>query len=217
MSNNIHILSYLQASFEDLYALETCVDVRDFIVDQEVRDEIPGHVKGLPEQFFISQNDEGMELALFIEPSIIESLTLDDPRNSLHIGNLENFWIAAEGVSHFIFLVWRAQRGRPVTHLELELQAEVDKFVRGWTLLVEQGVSMDEAAAALNRALFRSYELREDLPAHQVDMYHSASKAAERFCVQLGRDFSSRHSLDAMRRRVRDFYRMGLSEKMRAA
>lgn len=217
MSNSIHILSYLQASFEDLYALGSGLDVRDFLVDQEVRDEIPGHVKGLPEQFFISQNEEGMELALFIEPSIIESLTEDDPRERLHVGNLENFWIAAEGVSHFIFLVWRAQRGRPVSHLELELQAEVDKFVRGWTLLVEQGASMDEAAAALNRALFRRYELRDDLPEHQANMYHSASKAAERFCVQLGRDFSRRHNLDAMRRRVRDFYRLGLSEKMRAA
>ena len=48
MSNKIHILSYLQASFEDLYALDTCPDVRDFLVDEEIRDEIPGHVKGLP-------------------------------------------------------------------------------------------------------------------------------------------------------------------------
>ena len=217
MSNKIHILSYLQASFEDLYALDTCPDVRDFLVDEEIRDEIPGHVKGLPEQFFISQNDEGMELALYIEPSIIDSLAHDDPRQSLHIGNLENFWIAAEGVSHFIFLIWRAQRGRPVSHLELELQAEVDKFVRGWTLLVEQGAAMDESAAALNRALFRRYALRDDVPEEQADTYHRASKAAERFCMQLGRDFSRRHNLDAMRHRVRDFYRLGLSEKMRAA
>ena len=68
-----------------------------------------------------------MELALFIEPEIIAGLEVD-PRRSLHVGNLENFWIAAEGVSHFIFLVWRAQLGRPVTHLELELQAEVDNL-----------------------------------------------------------------------------------------
>lgn len=217
MSNNIHILNYLQASFEELYALDSCPDVRDFLVGEEIRDEIPGHVKGLPEQFFVSQNDEGMELALFIEPDIIESLKRDDPRQSLHVGNLENFWIAAEGVSHFIFLIWRAQRGRPVSHLELELQAEVDKFVRGWTLLVEQGASMDESAAALNRVLFRRYALRDDLPDEQSDTYHRASKAAERFCLQLRRDFSRAHNLDAMMRRVRDFYRLGLSEKMRAA
>ena len=76
---------------------------------------------------------------------------------------------------------------------------------------------MDESAAALNRVLFRRYALRDDLPDEQSDTYHRASKAAERFCLQLRRDFSRAHNLDAMMRRVRDFYRLGLSEKMRAA
>ncbi len=217
MSSKKDILSYLQASFEEIYALETQLDVRDFLVQPEVRDSIPGHVKGLPEQFFVSENDDGMELALFIEPDIITGLEVDDPRRSLHIGNLENFWIAAEGVSHFIFLVWRAQLGRPVTHLELELQAEVDKFVRAWTLLIEQGASMDEASASLHRVLFKRYELRDDLPEGQREMYRAASKAAERFCFRLGREFSRPHELGALTRRVRDYYRLGLSEKMRAA
>ena len=155
MSSRTDILAYLQKSLEDLNAVDTSLDVRDFLVDEDVRNTIPGHVKGLPEQFFVSQNDDDMELALFIEPGIISSLEKDDPRQSLHIGNLENFWIAAEGVSHFVFLVWRAQLGRPVTHLELELQAEVDKFVRGWTLVIEQGASMKEGARALGRVLLK--------------------------------------------------------------
>ena len=67
MSSKKDILSYLQASFEEIYALETQLDVRDFLVQPEVRDSIPGHVKGLPEQFFVSENDDGMELALFID------------------------------------------------------------------------------------------------------------------------------------------------------
>ena len=76
---------------------------------------------------------------------------------------------------------------------------------------------MDEAALALHRVLFNRYELRSDLPDEQVEMYHTASRAAERFCLRLGREFSNRHELDALRRCVRDYYRLGLSEKMRAA
>ena len=91
MSSKLDILGYLQASFEEIYALDTRLDVRDFLVRPEVRDSIPGHVKGLPEQFFVSENDDGMELALFIEPEIIAGLEVDDPRRSLHVGNLENF------------------------------------------------------------------------------------------------------------------------------
>src|SRR5262249_42528562 len=34
-----------------------------------------------------------------------------------------------EGVSHFVYVADRARRGLPATHLELELQAEIDKYV----------------------------------------------------------------------------------------
>lgn len=217
MSSKANILSYLQESLEELNAVSTRLDVRDFLVDASVRDTIPGHVKGLPEQLFISQNDDDLELALFIEPAIIAELESDDPRLSLHRGNLENFCIAAEGVSHFIFLVYRAELGRPVTHLEMELQAEVDKFVRGWTLLIEQGAGMHGASTALIRQLFQRFALREDLPPEECELYRDASRAAERFCLTLAQDFSARHQLAALHSRVRDFYRLGLSEKMRAA
>ncbi len=76
---------------------------------------------------------------------------------------------------------------------------------------------MDEASASLHRVLFKRYELRDDLPEGQREMYRAASKAAERFCFRLGREFSRPHELDALTRRVRDYYRLGLSEKMRAA
>ena len=75
---------------------------------------------------------------------------------------------------------------------------------------------MDEAALALHRVLFNRYELRSDLPDEQIDVSHRF-ETAERFCLRLGREFSNRHKLDALRRCVRDYYRMGLSEKMRAA
>src|SRR6185436_5100246 len=34
-----------------------------------------------------------------------------------------------EGVSHFVYVAERARRGLPATQLELELQAEIDKYV----------------------------------------------------------------------------------------
>ena len=33
MSSKLDILGYLQASFEEIYALDTRLDVRDFLVD----------------------------------------------------------------------------------------------------------------------------------------------------------------------------------------
>ena len=43
--------------------------------------------------------------------------------------NLADFWSALEGVSHFTYYAWNAARDKSVSLFELELQAEVDKFV----------------------------------------------------------------------------------------
>ena len=42
---------------------------------------------------------------------------------------MECFCLALEGVSHFLYLIWNASFDRSVTLLEMELQAEIDKFV----------------------------------------------------------------------------------------
>ena len=150
-------------------------------------------------------------------PALINRLDHDAPERRLHAGNLENFWIALEGVSHFTFLVWRTQLGRPVSHLELELQAEVDKFIRSWLLLAEQGSPMGVSGRALCRALFDSYEVRNDIPADQVETYHLASTAAERFCRRLTDKYTNPRDLKRIRSEARHYYRQGLSEKMRVA
>ena len=63
-----------------------------------------------------------------------------DPLNSLEASQLDDLWKVLEGISHFNYLVLRAADDRSVTLLELELQAEVDKFVGTYLLLLEQGV-----------------------------------------------------------------------------
>ena len=93
MSSKLDILGYLQASFEEIYALDTRLDVRDFLVRPEVRDSIPGHVKGLPEHFFVSKTTMGWNLRSSLSQKSSRVLKLMIPM-SLHVGNLENFWIA---------------------------------------------------------------------------------------------------------------------------
>jgi hypothetical protein len=214
---SIDVLRSLQASLEELYDLAIDLDVSEFIVSDTVRSYIPGALEGIPEQLFIAQAEDEVELALYIAPEILRSLDTDAPEERLHAGNLEDYWIALEGVSHFTFLVWRTQRGRPVSHLELELQAEVDKFVRSWQLLVEQGRPVGLSGRALCRALFDSYEVRNDIPCDQVETYRMASVAAERFCRKLVERYTRPYELTTVRAEARDYYRQGLSEKMRVA
>ncbi len=47
-------------------------------------------------------------------------------------------WTALEGVSHFVYLAWNAGHDKPVSLLELEMQAEVDKYVGSYWLMRRQ-------------------------------------------------------------------------------
>lgn len=210
------ILAHLQRSIERLHAVETELDVRAYVVDEETRRAIPG-ARELPEQLFVREDEEGLELALFIDPKIVDVLERDHPEQRLHAGNLESYCIALEGVSHFVLVAWRAQRGWPVSALEMEIQAEVDKFVLAWRLLEKQGRSRRGAAQLLRRQLFESYTLQEDVPDDESSRYHTANRVAKQFCVSLARRFGGDRDRRRIRHQVREFFRRGLAEKLRAA
>src|SRR5437762_13493477 len=77
-------------------------------------------------------------MSLHRAPALPEPLAPEDPLRRLHAGNLADCWTALEGVSHFLYLAWNAGHDRPVSLLELEMQAEVDKYVVSYWLLRRQ-------------------------------------------------------------------------------
>ena len=66
---------------------------------------------------------------MYLERELLERLDQNDPLTRLDRDNLADFWSALEGVSHFTYYAWNAARDKSVSLFELELQAEVDKFV----------------------------------------------------------------------------------------
>ena len=77
-------------------------------------------------------------LSLYLDPALLERLARADPLVRLHAGNVADYWTALEGVSHFLYLAWNAGHDKPVSLLELEMQAEVDKYVASYWLLRRQ-------------------------------------------------------------------------------
>ena len=117
------ILSFLQQSIERLHAVDTKLDVRSYLVDSQTRSVIPGARVDLLEQLFVREDGDELEIALYVDPSVLGDLERDHPRQRLHAGNLESYCVALEGISHFVLVAWRARLGWPVTALELEIQA----------------------------------------------------------------------------------------------
>ena len=72
--------------------------------------------------------------------------------------NLADYCTALEGVSHFLYSTWRLNWDAPVSLLELETQAEVDKYAATVFLVADQqggGLSGAGACAAVRPDQFR--------------------------------------------------------------
>ena len=95
--------------------------------------------------------------------------------------------LALEGVSHFHYLCWNASYDKSVTLLELELQAEVDKYVTVLMLLGAQGSRTD--SGAIHQRLFDEIHFRGDLPVEHLTRYQDANYYAAKYCRALSEHY----------------------------
>jgi hypothetical protein len=204
------VLRALQGGLESMYRVETDLDVCDFLVGGEERDAL--HPERAPkEQLFIKRDDEGLRLGLFVDERTLENLAMRDPRRRLDAANLQDFLYAVEGVSHFVYLVHRAQQERPVSAVELELQAEVDKYLVALLVTWNQA---GEPPSDLRERLFANIRFAGDLSREERERYELANTAANGYAASLEERFVRLHAVDDMLGEVRQFYRKGLAQKL---
>lgn len=198
----------LQALLGELYALDVSYSVDDFLTtDAALADALDKGGRPSDEKLLIAETGDEAEVALYLDRELLERLDANDPLTNLTPQNLADFWAALEGVSHFTYYAWNAEREKSVTLFELELQAEVDKFVATSRLLREQH---GQEHAALHRWLFDLPELDERLFGAERERYRRANRYAGKYCRRLAaaRDDS------AVRRELRHFYRLSQGSKL---
>ena len=204
------VLRALQGGLESMYRVETDLDVCDFLVGGDERDAL--EVERAPkEQLLIRRDDDGLQLGLFVDERTLENLAMRDPRRRLDAQNLQDFLLAIEGVSHFVYLVHRARQERPVSAVELELQAEVDKYL---VALLVSWNQTGEPPADLRERLFANIRFAGDLSRDERERYELANSAADEYAASLEARFVRSHAVDDMLGEVRRFYRKGLAEKL---
>ncbi|MEO8900911.1 MAG: hypothetical protein ABI488_04625 [Polyangiaceae bacterium] len=180
-------LRRIQRELERFYGLERAPNVTRFVREGDL---------GSREVVLLRESEDELEIALVLPP---------ESRKIRAGGALDDVWLqVAEGVSHFLYLAERARVHLPVTQLELELQAEVDKFV------LSLGFCTESARQLLDR-LFDSPQF--------LDPEDSEAGARYRLAHQLAARFVSRvvvaNDRDRARERLRSFYRAGQAEKIR--
>ena len=135
------LLRELQNRLAGLYDAPAEHDVYDFLITDAAHAAALQGAAAEPstdEQLLVVEEEDGVGVTLYVDQSVIARLAERCPLQSLADENLADFCTALEGVSHFHYLVWCAGRERHVSLLELELQAEVDKYVSALQLMLQQ-------------------------------------------------------------------------------
>jgi hypothetical protein len=210
------LLSRLQTLIGGIYDVSIAHDVYDFLVTDRAR--LPAAARGgsAEEELIVAEpSGKGEELAmsLYLDPDLLERLAREDPLVRLHEGNVADWWTALEGVSHFLYLAWNAGHDRPVSLLELEMQAEVDKYVASLWLLRAQ--CPQHFPSELRTLLFERTHIDARASA-RAGMYREASRYAGRFCARLERTLARarpRAGELAVLAELRRFYRLTNARK----
>ncbi|NND91669.1 MAG: hypothetical protein HKN42_12480 [Granulosicoccus sp.] len=166
------------------------------------------------ETVFISQTDNSLEFTVYLDQDVVQSASgnaqTDVPGTSRNrsMPTLDSLCTVVEGVSHAVCLLWHAHHDRQLRALDLELQAEVDKY------LVLLDFCLDEdSRSRLHRQLFANARFTAPVDSELYRRYKAASDSAATYCNWLFQEFPGPAGRTGLRQELARFYRLSGSAK----
>lgn len=210
-------LAYIQEQLQDIYELDIPHRVSDFLITQkEQADQFGASIssKNTREKLLVCQDDNELLLSLYLHRGVVNNLTTEEANLKIDTNNLEDFCLALEGISHFLYLIWNASFDRSVTMLEMELQAEIDKFIMLGLQLQQQNHRL--LPGQIRELLFESISYHDHLSRNELQRYRDANNFAEKYCWYLeSHAYLQGGAQQELYRELRRFYRLNLAEKLR--
>jgi hypothetical protein len=207
------MLASLHRHLTDIYRVDAGFEITDFLITDPALAKVLGYGALVPdtdESVLLSQDDEGLALSVYLDEQMLARLHRDNPFECLRARQLDDLCKVVEGISHFNYLVWSARQDKSVTLLELEMQAEVDKFVSTWTMALQQDDA--ELAGRMHGWLFDDVSFNPKLSDAQCERYQAANDYAARFCHGLRERMLQNN--DKGLRELRHFYRLTQRDKI---
>ena len=205
-------LPRLQRWLQRVYEIEVEYDVMDFLItDRKLVMALQGEDirPDCPEKLLLRESPEEMAMSLYLAPEVLQGLSGRSTAGSSQ--RTEAFCQAVEGVSHFLYLAWRAGFERELTQFELELQAEIDKFIG----LVALNQDADRSRGTdLCSWLFDNVSFESGLDNENRERYEVANFYAGHYCRQLNRRYLTSQDGVGLTRELRRFYRQGQHGKL---
>jgi hypothetical protein len=189
---------------EALYETRTGLDPGDVLMPyHRTRHSTPR------ELLLLRETDDGaLEVGLAIDHAVLRKLEAASIDDALSDEGLGDTLPVLEGLSHLVYIAEAARCDRPVSGLELETQAEVDKLA---ICLLHRWPRAREEFGRLVDRLFYRFELAPLQP-DLHERYRTANRIAVGFARRLQPHVESRH-LGGFHRTLRHFWRAPMSTK----
>lgn len=202
------LLQHMQSLIAEINDVSVTHQVSEFLIAQ-------GGSDAADEQVLVAPNDDGAELGVYVDPAVLIRLQACNPFEQLCDSNLADFCTALEGVSHFQYLVWCMEHERSVSLLELELQAEVDKYTLALWLLLQQTEGC--FPHGLHTRLFSQISFVNGLDRCGLHRYQEANRHAAYYCRGNDQRFlrCRQRRIECWMKELRDFYRCSHHAKLR--
>ena len=187
----------VQDQLEAIYDIE-CPRASDFLLHPEQAKALRS--PGADEELWLHEGEDGLEIGLYYSTALRADLEARSLTETAWLSpGLDAYCRLAEGVSDFLYLARSVALGRRLSMLELEAQAEVDKF----------------ASLVLHRWpwLFREVSYRQGLGPEEQARYVEANRLATLFTARLLAHVVARR-LDRLLEALRYAYRLGAEAKL---
>lgn len=203
------LLRDLQYLLGTVYGIDVGEDVHDYLITDVSMlppSQQPGACRITEEKLLLQHDGDELGVALYLDSDLLARLSRLDPRQRLSGQNLSDFCTVLEGISHFTYVAWNASADKRMTLLELEMQAEVDKYVGARILLEHQ--SSGGLGQSLVACLFDEPAFHEQLRPEELARYRDATSFAGRYCRSLESRFAQDRLAREMVHELRNFYRL---------
>lgn len=213
------VVRKIDRALKDIYHLDHDLDAHKFLILDDYSDlkRISSiTIAGFDGALLVNEGESWLSLGIFLNETVRRSLaTLPfDHNQKWKVSHFKAFNVAVEEVSHFHCLVHHCNSGRSLSSLELELQAEIDKFVVIFFARLQFSKKPISTFDALYEKQFNSFSLSNDLTVEQKERYLEANRLAMRFLNHCRKHFYSPKNFDRALRCLRNFYRLNRSEKL---
>ena len=195
--------------------LQACYDVQlPFKVDRFVShdadwlERMTGETDAIDEVLLVRQHDDSIDVTLYLENATVGQASAALQSGSLDRDGLESVCTVVEGVSHVVCLLWHACHERQLSALDLELQADVDKFV-----LLAATLTRSADRQLLHRRLFETVTITAEVGSARHERYRLANGQAASYCHWLNSRFMNPRDWRGLRRELARFYRLSGARK----